>query len=67
MSNAVLFWQEQSHSNVPGNMKLLLDKETLNLRLLHQMLRRSIVLSSVNWATCMIIRSLIIITSKYLI
>lgn len=28
VSNAVLFWQEQSHGNVPGNMKLLLDKET---------------------------------------
>ena len=29
VSNAVLFWQEQSHGNVPGNMKLLLDKETI--------------------------------------
>ncbi|WP_256262255.1 MULTISPECIES: hypothetical protein [Staphylococcus] len=34
MSNAVLFWQEQSHSNVPGNMKLLLDKETLNSKVI---------------------------------
>lgn len=25
IANAVLFWQEQSHGDVPGNMKLLLD------------------------------------------
>lgn len=34
VSNAVLFWQEQSHGNVPGNMKLLLDKETLNSKVI---------------------------------
>lgn len=32
--NVVLFWQERSNGNVPGNMKLLLDNEALNAKVM---------------------------------